>query len=222
MIGIKPRRSTPYLVYSSNLASTEGHFTRHRDWNGFLTKAVAFCVAAAVSVSTLSGAVLVLVTFHVFSHHLRCGRGLCLTFEAPSSSPLDEQQPAHLTFMSAFTVPLTTPPLSSLQPTLCWLLWTPVSSADKLDLLLSLAPQRAGWPLQPVSRYRLADKDGKGEQTVWLDFQTVKKDSFTAERPGTPLCWAMPHITVALCVWMCVWVSDWQNPLRHTICHNHL
>ena len=62
----------------------------------------AVCVAAAVSVSTLSGAILVLVTFLIFSHHLWSGQRLCLTFEAPSGGPLEEQQPAHLTFMSAF------------------------------------------------------------------------------------------------------------------------
>lgn len=88
-------------MFSSNLAPTGGHFAHHLDRNGFLTKAIAFCVGAAVSVLTLSGAVLVLVTFLVFSHHLQGGRELCLTFEAPSGGPLEEQQPAHLTFMSA-------------------------------------------------------------------------------------------------------------------------
>lgn len=38
------------------------------------------------------------VTFLVFPHHLRCSRELRLTFEAPSGGPLDEQQPAYLTF----------------------------------------------------------------------------------------------------------------------------
>ena len=55
-----------------------------------------------MSVSTLSGAILVLVTFLIFSHHLWSGQRLCLTFEAPSGGPLEEQQPAHLTFYECF------------------------------------------------------------------------------------------------------------------------
>lgn len=120
MIGIKPRRSTPLsAVFLQARPPSQGHLSRHFKRSGFLTKAAALCETAAVSLSTLSGAVLVLVTFLVFSHHLRWGRGLCLTFEAPSGSPLKEQQPAHLTFMSAFTAaPLPDPPSLSLQPAL--------------------------------------------------------------------------------------------------------
>ena len=126
----------------------------------------AVCVAAAVSVSTLSGAILVLVTFLIFSHHLWSGQRLCLTFEAPSGGPLEEQQPAHLTFMSAFKEhPPPQHPTHTHTPTLSleepahWELapLDPVSGADMLDLLLSSAPQRAGWLPQPVSMYILAD-----------------------------------------------------------------
>lgn len=101
MTGIKPKGENPLSgAFLWPSLHKKGHFMHHLDWNGFSYKAVS--VAAAVSVSTLSGAILVFVTFLIFSHHLRSGQRLCLTFEAPSGRPLEEQQPAHLTFMSAF------------------------------------------------------------------------------------------------------------------------
>lgn len=86
--GIKPKRSTP-CIYP---LLPSGTFYPPPPLKGRLTKAAALCgaAAAAVSVSTLSGPVLVLVTFLVFSHHLGGGSGLSLTFEAPSGSPLEE------------------------------------------------------------------------------------------------------------------------------------
>lgn len=89
MIGIKSRRTPPL----SDLTSIKRHFIFHLEGNGFLTE--AFCAAAAASVLTLSGAVLVLVTFLVFSHHPECSPEPCLTFEAPRGGLLED-----LTFMS--------------------------------------------------------------------------------------------------------------------------
>lgn len=164
MTGIKPKGENPLSgAFLWPSLHKKGHFMHHLDWNGFSYKAVS--VAAAVSVSTLSGAILVFVTFLIFSHHLRSGQRLCLTFEAPSGRPLEEQQPAHLTFMSAFKEqPPPTPNTHTHThtPTLSPAYWElapldPVSGADTLDLLLSSAPQRAGWLLQPVSMYILAD-----------------------------------------------------------------
>lgn len=135
------------------------------------------------------------VTFLVFSHHLRCSRELCLTFEAPSGGPLEEQQSAYLTFMSAPPTPSLSLSLANSQ--------SPGSSRPRCLVLTSCiccCPQLPRELAGLCSLYRLSDKDGKGELTVQPDFQTVKIDSFTADRPGTPLCWAMSHITIALCV----------------------
>lgn len=146
-----------------------------------------------MTVSTLSGAVVVLVTFLIFSHHLRCGRGLCLTFEAPSGGPLEEQQPALCDLYECFhsASSLSSSPLFSNHNPFVWLLAPLEARCLVLTSWICWCPWLPGEPsgLCSLSRYRLADEDGKGEQTV-------KMDSFTADRQGTPLCWSMPQLSL--------------------------
>lgn len=66
----------------------------------------AAAAAAAMSVWTRSAAGLVMVTFLVFSHELRCCWELRLTFQAPAGGLLEEEQPLLWPF---------SPP-----PTVCW------------------------------------------------------------------------------------------------------
>lgn len=116
-----------------------------------------------------------LVTFPVFSHHLRCSQELCLTFEVPSGGPSDEQQPVYLTFYKSHPHIL-----SALAPSLP-LPNSPVSSKTRVSCATSCTCRRPRLPreLACLSRlYRLSDKDGRGELTVQPDFQTVKMDGF--------------------------------------------
>lgn len=68
-----------------------------------LTNMLGLCTAASLPLFTLSEVLLVLLTFPLVSHCLWWCRGLCLTFEVPSGSTLEEQKPAHLTFVNTFT-----------------------------------------------------------------------------------------------------------------------
>lgn len=134
------------FFFPLNLVSAERHCTPCSKW--LPTK--AFCAAAAASVSTLSGSLLVSVTFPVFSHHLRCSQELCLTFEVPSGGPSDEQQPVYLTFYESHPHILSAPCLLLPNSPVSWLFQNQGVLCNLLYLPPATAPQRAGWPQQTV------------------------------------------------------------------------
>lgn len=145
---------------------------------------LTFCAAAAVSVSTLSGALLVWVTFLPLSHHLWCGWGLCLTFEAPSGRQQEEKKPAHLTFTRAFMeTPFPTPPNTHLPlGRVSWLHHTYVLTSWLCcchSLLRELACIH-----RPSLGIGLLTKDGEGEQTVL----TRRQIDFPEIGQGVLLC----------------------------------
>lgn len=150
--------------YYSNLA-----FSLHLAWNGFVTKVSSFvCSCSCVHIDSVWSYIGLSDISCI--HHLRCDWGRCLTFEVASSSLVEEQQPTHMTFTSAFKVALLSPHSPAVPPSgqasACWLLQASLPSADKLYLL----PREPA--AQPVA-IRHAGEDGRGEQTRQGHFQTV-------------------------------------------------